>query len=360
VADQTPFLNLAEIEAAARERITTLAYDYYVGGANDEVTVRENRAAFEKLALRYRVLVDVTKRELATTVLGTPIDFPIIVAPTAFQRLACDDGELATARAAKAAGTIMILSTAATCSIEDVAAVGGNQWFQLYVYADRGLTKALVERAEAAGMKAVVLTVDAPVLGRRERDLRNRFHLPPGVRLANVASSGSVPMPTGHGESGLANHFASGIDASLTWKDIAWLRSITKLPVLIKGIVRGDDAARAADSGASGVIVSNHGGRQLDTAIPSIRALPDVVEGVAGRIEVLVDGGVRRGTDVIKAIALGARAVLLGRPVVWGLASGGENGARRVLDLMRAEVDLAMALCGAPTIGDITKDLVVV
>jgi 4-hydroxymandelate oxidase len=354
-----PYLNLAEIEAAARESLTALAYEYYVGGANDEVTVRENRAAFERLALRYRVLVDVSKRSTSTTVLGTPVALPVLVAPTAFQRLACDDGEIATARAAAASGTIMILSTASTCSIEDVGAVDGPKWFQLYVYADRGMTKALVERAEAAAMKAIVLTVDAPILGRRERDLRNRFHLPDGVRLANVPSSGSVPMPTGHGESGLANHFASGIDASLTWRDVEWLRSITKLPVLIKGIVRGDDAARAVDHGAAGVIVSNHGGRQLDTAIASVRALPEVVDAVGGRAEVLLDGGVRRGTDVIKAIALGARAVLSGRPVVWGLAAGGESGARRVLELLRSEVDLAMALCGCPTVGDISRDLVV-
>ena len=359
MADGVPFLNLTEIELAARERLAPLAYEYYVGGANDEVTIRENRAAFERLSLRYRVLVDVSRRSTSTTVLGTRVDFPVLVAPTAFQRLACDEGEMATARAAAASGTVMILSTASTCTIEDVGAIGGNLWFQLYVYADRGMTKALVERAEASGMRAIVLTVDAPMLGRRERDLRNRFHLPDGVRLANVPSSGSVPMPTGHGESGLANHFASGIDAALTWKDVDWLRSITKLPVLIKGIVRGDDAVRAVDHGAAGVIVSNHGGRQLDTAIASVRALPEVAEAVAGRAEVLLDGGVRRGTDVIKALALGARAVLLGRPVVWGLAAAGESGARRVLELLRAEVDLAMALCGCPSVGDISRDLVI-
>lgn len=358
MADTPSFLNLAEIELAARERLTALAYDYYVGGANDEVTVRENRVAFEKIALRFRVLVDVRNRSTRTTVLGAPVEFPVLVAPTAFQRLACDDGELATARAAASAGTIMILSTASTCTIEDVAAIAGPKWFQLYVYSDRGLTKALVERAEACGMKAVVLTVDAPVLGRRERDLRNRFHLPSGVRLANVPSSGSVPTPTGHGESGLTNHFASGIDAGLTWDDVDWLRSITSLPVVIKGIVRGDDAARAVERGVAGIIVSNHGGRQLDTAIPSIRALPEVVDAVAGRAEVMMDGGVRRGTDVIKAVALGASAVMLGRPVVWGLAVGGEAGARRVLDLMRAEIDLAMALCGCPSVGDISRDLI--
>jgi len=358
VNDGVPFLNLADVEAAARERLTELAYEYYVGGANDEVTVRENRSAFERLALRYHVLVDVSRRSTRTSVLGTPIEFPVLVAPTAFQRLACDDGEVATAKAAAAAGTVMILSTASTRTLEDVAAAGGRQWFQLYIYADRGLTRGLVERAEACGMTAIVLTVDAPVLGRRERDLRNRFHLPDGIRLANVPSSGSVPLPTGHGESGLANHFASGIDAAITWRDVEWLRSITGLPVVIKGIVRGDDAARAVDHGAAGVIVSNHGGRQLDTAIASIRALPEVAAAVDGRIDVLLDGGVRRGTDVIKAIALGARAVLVGRPVVWGLAAAGESGARRVLELLRAEVDLAMALCGCPTVNDISRDLV--
>ena len=355
----TNFLNLSEFEAAARDRLGAMAYEYYLGGANDEITVRENREAYERMALRYRVLVDVSRRSTKTTVLGEPIEFPVLVAPTAFQRLACDDGEIATARACAAAGTIMILSTASTCSIEDVGAVPGSKWFQLYVYSDRGLTRALVERAEACGMKAIMLTVDAPVLGRRERDIRNRFHLPDGVRLANVPSSGSVPMSTGHGESGLANHFATGIDAGLTWRDVEWLRSITRLPVLIKGIVRGDDAVRAVDLGVAAIIVSNHGGRQLDTAIASVRALPEVVDAAAGRTEVLLDGGIRRGTDVIKAIALGARAVLIGRPVVWGLAAGGEDGARRVLDLLRAEVDLAMALCGCPTVGDISRDLVV-
>jgi 4-hydroxymandelate oxidase len=358
LSDGVPFLNLAEIEAAARERLTALAYEYYVGGANDEVTVRENRSAFERLALRYRVLVDVSRRSTQTSVLGQSIELPVLLAPTAFQRLACDEGEIAAARAAATAGTIMILSTASTCTIEDVGAVPGPKWFQLYVYTDRSLTEALIARAEAAGMTAIVLTVDAPMLGRRERDLRNRFHLPDGVRLANVPSSGSVPIPTGHGESGLAIHFASGIDASLTWRDVEWLRSRTRLPVLIKGIVRGDDAARAIDHGAAGIIVSNHGGRQLDTAIPTIRALPEVVDAVAGRVDVLLDGGVRRGTDVIKAIALGARAVLVGRPVVWGLAAGGEAGVRRVLDLLRSEIDLAMALCGCPTVADISRDLV--
>ena len=358
MSDGVPFLNLAEIEAAARERLTALAYEYYVGGANDEVTVRENRSAFERLALRYRVLVDVSRRSTQTSVLGQSIELPVLLAPTAFHRLACDEGEIAAARAASAAGTVMILSTASTCTIEDVGAVPGPKWFQLYVYSDRSLTEALIARAEAADMTAIVLTVDAPILGRRERDLRNRFHLPDGVRLANVPSSGSVPIPTGHGESGLAIHFASGIDASLTWRDVEWLQSRTRLPVLIKGIVRGDDAARAIDHGAAAIIVSNHGGRQLDTAIPTIRALPEVVDAVAGRGEVLLDGGVRRGTDVIKAIALGARAVLVGRPVVWGLAAGGEGGVRRVLDLLKAEIDLAMALCGCPTVADISRDLV--
>ena len=353
MTDTIPFLNLAEIEEAARERLGTMAYEYYVGGANDEVTVSENRSAFDRLALRYHVMVDVSRRSTKTTVLGTPLEMPVLVAPTAFQRLACDDGELATARAAAAAGTVMILSTASTCSIEDVAAIDGPKWFQLYVYSDRGLTKALVERAEACGMEAVVLTVDAPVLGRRERDLRNRFHLPSGIRLANVPSSGSVPMPTGHGESGLANHFASGIDAILTWKDIDWLHSITKMPVLIKGIVRGDDAIQAVEHGVAGIIVSNHGGRQLDTAIASIRALPEVAEAVAGRAELLVDGGVRRGTDVMKALALGAAFVFLGRPFGFAAAIAGEAGVEHAVALLAAEIDRNMAMLGITNLAEL-------
>jgi 4-hydroxymandelate oxidase len=355
-------VNVSELEAIARERLSRDAYDYYAGGAMDEVSLRENRAAYDRIPLHYRVLVDVSRRDLATTVLGQPVSMPILVAPTAFHRLATEEGERATARAAGAAGTVMILSTLSTTPVEDVvAAASGPVWFQLYVYKNRKATEGLVRRAEAAGCRALVLTVDAPLLGRRERDVRNRFRLPPGLGVANMLSEGYADVPEVPADSGLAAYVASLLDPALSWKDVAWLQSITRLPVLVKGIVRPDDAVRAAEAGAAGVVVSNHGGRQLDTSPATISVLPDIVDALSARnhrIEVLMDGGIRRGTDVVKALAFGARAVLVGRPILWGLAADGEAGATHVLRLLRDELDLAMALAGAPTVADITRDLV--
>jgi 4-hydroxymandelate oxidase len=351
-------INLAELEAAAKGRLSRLAWDYYSSGADDELTLGKNRTAFSRLELFYRVLVDVSTRDLATTALGQDLSMPVIVAPTAFHRLADPEGELATARAASAAGTVMILSTLSNTAVEDVvAAASGPVWFQLYVYRDREITTELVRRVERAGCSALVLTVDAPVLGKRERDVRNRFHLPDGLRIENMLPAGLDDMPEGPRDSGLAAYFGSLIDPALTWDDIEWLRSVTSLPIVIKGIVRADDAVRAADCGAAAIVVSNHGGRQLDTAPAAIDALPPIAEAVAGRAEIFVDGGVRRGTDVIKALALGARAVLLGRPILWGLAVDGQDGVSAVLELFRSEVDRAMALCGCPTVEDITFDL---
>jgi 4-hydroxymandelate oxidase len=352
-------VNLFDFEAVAHERLPRMAYDYYASGAHDEVTLRENREAYDRIWLRYRVLVDVENPDPTTTVLGQPISMPVLVGPTAFQRMAHPDGEVATARAAAGAATLMVLSTLSNSSVEEVAtAVDAPRWFQLYVYRDRGATEALIRRVEAAGFGALVLTVDAPYLGRRERDVRNGFTLPAGLRVENLAAAGLSDLPPEAAGSGLAAYFAKLLDPSLTWKDVAWLRSITRLPILVKGIVRGDDAARAIEHGVSGIIVSNHGGRQLDTSPPTIAVLPEVVEAVDSRVEVLVDGGIRRGTDVVKAIALGARAVLIGRPVLWGLAADGEAGVRGVLELLREEVRLAMALCGCPKVGAITRDLV--
>ena len=326
-------------------------------------TLADNRAAFDRRRLAFRVLVDVARRELATTVLGQPVALPVLVAPTAFHRLADPEGEVATARAASAAGTVMILSTLSNSPVEEVVpAAGGAAWFQLYVYKDRGATRALVERVEAAGVRALVLTVDAPYLGRRERDVRNRFQLPSELAVANVLAAGYGAVVAPADGSGLAAYFASLLDPALTWDDLDWLASITRLPVVVKGIVRADDALRAADRGAAGIVVSNHGGRQLDTSLATLDALPPIVEALAGagaRVEVFLDGGVRRGTDVVKALALGARAVLIGRPILWGLAAGGEAGAARVLEMLRAELDLAMALCGARRLEDLTRDLVV-
>lgn len=349
-------INLFEYEAAAAAKLDPVTWDYYRSGALDEVTLRENRAAFDRLTLNYRVLVDVSERRLECSVLDNLVSMPVLVAPTAFHRLAHPDGELATARAASRAGTIMILSTLSNSSVEDVArTASGPVWFQLYVYKDRGATVDLVQRVEAAGCQALVLTVDAPLLGRRERDVRNRFQLPDGLRVENMLARGLGTLPPAE-DSGLAAYFATLLDPSLTFDDISWLRSKTRLPVLVKGIVRPDDAWQAVDHGAAAVIVSNHGGRQLDGAIATIRALPEIARAAAGRVPVLLDGGVRRGTDVFKALALGASAVCIGRAYLWGLAAEGQPGVERVLEMLRTELELTMALAGCARATSITRE----
>ncbi len=351
-------MNLFELEQRALASLPAMARDYFAGGARDEICLRENRAAWDRLTLRHRVLVDVSRASPATTALGHPVSAPILVAPTAFQRLAHEDGELATARAAGRAGTVMILSSLSNTDVEQVcAAASGPIWFQLYVYKDRAATAALVERVEAAGCRALVLTADAAVLGTRERDVKNGFQLPPGLRVAN-ATARHATLGGVDGGSGLARWVAEALDPGLTWADVDWLRGITRLPILLKGVVRGDDAARAVDHGAAGIVVSNHGGRQLDASPATATVLAEVVDAVAGRAEVYVDGGVRRGTDVLKALCLGARGVLLGRPVLWGLATGGEDGVLGTLGMLRAELVEAMMLAGCPSVGAATRDLV--
>ena len=357
----SPLINLHAYESAAAECLPRMVFDYFAGGAGDEVLLRTARAAWDDIAVRYRVLRDVAVRSQRTELLGHTLDWPVLVAPMAFQQLAHADGELACARAADATGTGMILSTLATQPIEAVrAATQGPLWFQLYIFRDRGLTEALVRRAEQAGCTALVLTVDAPLLGRRERDLINGFHVPADTPLPNVSA---VPRDAlaqrVETASSLAAFAERHWDASIAWADLEWLRSITQVPILVKGIVRGDDADRALQHGAMGVIVSNHGGRQLDTALPTARALPEIAEAMAGRGALLVDGGIRRGTDVVKALALGAQAVLLGRPVLWGLAVDGAAGAQRVLQLLKDECDLALALSGCRTPAEATPDLIV-
>jgi 4-hydroxymandelate oxidase len=352
-------LNLYELEQLAQARLPRLAWDYYASGSDDERCVRRNRDAFERVALHYRVLVDVAHRELATAVLGQRIALPVGVAPMAFHRLAHADGELASVRAAGDAGAVFVLSTMSNTAVEEVvAAASGPVWFQLYIYRDRAATLALVRRVEAAGCRALVLTVDAPLIGRRERDVRNRFALPPGLAMANLHAAGYAQLVPAAGDSALTAYVADLLDPGLTWDTVGWLRSITKLPLVLKGIVRPDDAVRAVEHGAAGILVSNHGGRQLDAAPATLDVLPRIAGAVAGRAEVFLDGGVRRGTDVIKAIALGARAVFVGRPILWGLAAGGQAGVAAALGMLRREIDLAMALCGCPSIGSITRDLV--
>jgi len=354
---QTPPVSIDEYEALARERIPAMSFDYYAGGSGEEWTLRENREAFHRWVLRPRVLVDVSGRDTSTTVLGAPVAFPVLVAPTAMQRMAHRDGELATSRACAEAGTVMVLSTIASSTIEDVAGAAPDapRWFQLYVHRDRGLTAELVERAAAAGFRALVLTVDTPVLGIRDRDSRNRFAAPPGVGLSNV---GARFLPeVGPGDSGLAAYVREQQDPSVTWKDVEWLRSLSDLPIVLKGILTAEDAAMAAEAEVDGIAVSNHGGRQLDGTIAALDALPEVVD-ASGPCEVYVDGGVRRGSDVLKALALGARAVMVGRPVLWGLAADGEAGVRRVLRLLAQDLDAAMAIAGCRSVDDITPELV--
>src|SRR5919204_1328853 len=330
-------INVWDYERLAEDRLDANALAYFAGGAGDEVTLRENVAAFQRLKLRQRVLVDVGSVTAETTVLGTNVALPVLIAPLAMQRMAHPDGEVATARAAASAGTIMCLSSASTTRPADVvrAAPDGTHWFQVYVFADRSLTHALIDEACASGYSALVLTVDTPFLGRRERDIRVDFKIPEGI----------TPI---------SDLFSHGFDTSLSWRDLEWLAGFG-LPVVVKGILTAEDAKLACEHGAAAVVVSNHGGRQLDGVPASIDALEEVVDAVDGRIEVLLDGGVRRGTDVLKALALGARAVMIGRAMVWGLAVAGEEGVADVLRLLRDEIRLGLALLGCRSPGEVTR-----
>ena len=342
-------VNVDDFEQAARGRLEPGPYAYFAGGAGDEHTLRANVGAFRRWELRPRVLVDVGEVSTAATVLGTEIALPLLVAPTAFQRLADPEGELAMARAAAAAGTVMCLSTVSSVTPAELAAAapGAPLWFQLYWSRDRGFTKELLAEVTEAGFGALVLTVDFPVAGRRERDVRLSFTLPDDLAAPNLPSV-------------LARknfHAALGdiVDATLTWRDLEWLRSTCELPLVLKGVLTAEDALLAAEHGAAAVVVSNHGGRQLDGVPASLDVLPEVAEAVGERVEVLMDGGVRRGTDVLKALALGARAVLSGRAVLWGLAAAGEEGAAAVLALLREEVEVGLKLLGCPTPEAVTR-----
>ncbi|MEV5751091.1 alpha-hydroxy acid oxidase [Actinoallomurus sp. NPDC052308] len=340
---------LREYEAVARERLDPVHYDYFAGGAGDEVTLRANEEALARLALVPRVLRGGARRELDVTLLGTAASMPVLVAPTAFHRLAAPDGERATVRAVAAADTIMIVSMASTVAVEAIAAEapGAKLWFQLYLQPDLGFTEAIVRRAEAAGCGALVVTVDSPVLGRRERDDRNGFHdLPDGLYCENLRFGDSP----GH-----VRQIA--MSPEISWDHVAWLRDVTDLPIVLKGVLHPEDARLAGDAGVAGLVVSNHGGRQLDTVPATIDVLPDVVA-AAGGLPVLMDGGIRRGTDVLKALALGASAVAIGRPVVWGLAAEGEQGVKGVLERIRDEVDHALVQCGCASVRDLDRTFV--
>ena len=339
-------INLSDYEKLAEELIEPGAWGYYQGGSDDEVTLRECRSAFQRIKLRPRMLVDVRTIDMHTTVLGTPVSLPVLVAPTAYHCMAHPEGECATAQGTGLADTIMIASSFSNRSLEEIASVATKPlWFQLYSYRDLQSTGKVVQRAEAAGYKALVLTADLPRLGNRERDIRSKFVLPSNLFIANYKDvekdDDYIPVPT-----------------YLTWDAIEWLRSISTLPIVVKGILTAEDALIALERGADAIAVSNHGGRQLDGEIPAIEALPEIIEVVDGRCEVYVDGGIRRGTDILKALALGARAVFVGRPAIWGLAVNGAEGVHNVLDILRTELELDMALCGCPSLDRITRSLV--
>ncbi|XP_033140852.1 peroxisomal (S)-2-hydroxy-acid oxidase GLO4 isoform X1 [Brassica rapa] len=378
-------VNVNEFQELAKRALPKMYYDFYSGGAEDQHTLKENVEAFTRIMFRPRVLVDVSKIDMSTRILGYPISAPIMIAPTAMHMLAHPQGETATAKAAAACNTIMVLkcllehmllhsvlglkvmtillflwlcefqivSYMASCTIEEVASsCNAVRFLQIYVYKRRDVTAQMVKRAEKAGFKAIVLTVDVPKFGRREADIKNKMVCPQLRNFEGLISTEVLPSE-GSGVEALAS---STFDASLTWKDIEWLRSITKLPIMVKGILTREDALRAIEAGVDGIVVSNHGARQLDYSPATITVLEEIVHVVGGRVPVLLDGGVRRGTDVFKALALGAQAVLIGRPVVYGLAAKGEDGVRKVIDMLKNELELTMALSGCPTIDDITRN----
>jgi len=349
---------LEALEALARERLPEKSYHYYAGGAGDEATLEWNRRAFQRIGLLPRVLVDVSELDTSVELLGYRSPSPVLLAPTAFQKLSDPEGELATARAAGARGCPFVVSSLSSYTVEEVAEVAtAPLWLQLYVFRDRTITEGLIRRAEAAGYTAICLTVTVPVQGNRRRDAHNRFSLPEGVDMANFRGMEQERLPDADGGSHLQSYISSQFDPTLTWSALDWIRSVTALPIVVKGVMRGDDAERAVDAGADAVVVSNHGGRQLDGAVATVDALPGVVAGAAGRTPVLLDGGVRQGADVARALCLGADAVLIGRPYLWGLAAGGEAGVGHVLDLLDEELRRAMALLGAPKIAQLTPDL---
>ncbi|CAI5682387.1 2-Hydroxyacid oxidase 1 [Oreochromis niloticus] len=357
---------VSDFEEEARKVLPKAVYDYYRSGADEQKTLADNVAAFNRWYLVPRVLRDVSTVDLSVSVLGEKLSMPLCIAATAMQRMAHPEGETATAKACKAMGTGMMLSSWATSTIEEVMSAmttslgsGGVLWLQLYIYKDRELTLSLVRRAEKAGYKAIFVTVDTPYLGKRLDDVRNRFKMPPHLSMANFSTASLAFSEGDYGnDSGLAVYVANAIDPSICWDDIMWLKKHTRLPVIVKGVLNGEDAAKAVNCGVSGILVSNHGARQLDGVSATLDALEEVVRAAQGRCEVYMDGGVRRGTDILKALALGAKAVFIGRPVLWGLACQGEQGVIELLELLKDELRLAMALSGCRSVSEVSRSLV--
>jgi 4-hydroxymandelate oxidase len=349
-------VNLDDFEVAARRLLSPMAYNYIAGAAADEYTMRRNREAFASIRLHPRVLVDTSHIDTQINLLNQKLPFPILLAPAAYHKLAHPEGENATARGAGMAQATLIVSSYASTAIEEIAKNATQPlWFQIYAHPDQGVTRELISRGQAAGCRAFCLTVDSPVFGARNREARDRFCLPPGIYAEHFRSLDPKSAKAGHVLS--EGIYGTMTDSSMTWKTIDWLRSLTSVPILLKGVLSPQDASLAGERGIAGIIVSNHGGRNLDTAPATIEALPRIVQAVGGRMVVLLDGGIRRGTDVLKALALGAQAVLIGRPYLWGLAVGGAAGVAEVLRILRDEFCAAMALCGVPRIDCINGEV---
>ncbi|WGF89624.1 alpha-hydroxy acid oxidase [Marinivivus vitaminiproducens] len=370
--------NVADLRAIAKRKVPRAIFDYADRGSYDEITIDANRRDLRAIPLRQRVMIDVSDRSLATTILGEPVAMPLAIAPTGLTGLFHGDGEILGARAAQAAGIPFALSTVSICSIEDVAgAVDKPFWFQLYVMRDRGFAASLVERAKAAGCSALVLTLDLQIQGQRHRDIKNGLSVPPKLTLANAVdvmlkpawaykvlmgkrrSFGNLQdrVPGGDSLTTLSQWIANQFDPSLSWKDVEWIRSIWPGKLILKGILDEEDARIAADSGADAIVVSNHGGRQLDGARSSISALPRVAEIVGDKAEILFDGGVQTGQDVLKALALGARACMIGKAFLYGLAAGGQEGVAQTIDIIRKELDVSMALTGTRNVLDVDRSV---
>jgi L-lactate dehydrogenase (cytochrome) len=369
--------NIADLRQLAWQRLPRVLFDYIDGGAQDEVTLRANQEDFNRVTLVQRVLRDVTTRDQSVTVLGQKYDLPLILSPTGMTGIFWPNGALEAARAASDAGAGFCLSSMSTSTVEDIRKVAKQPtWFQLYVMRDRGMSRELIERAKAAGCSALVLTVDLALQGQRDRDVHNGLTIPPTLNVSNLLNfamrpgwvwrylTGPKVLPASLVKPGqnslftIAGYVNSQFDQSVTWKDIEWAKSIWGGPIALKGILAPEDAKAAIDHGADALIVSNHGGRQLDGVRSAISALPYVVDAVQGRAEVLLDGGVRRGTDVLKAVALGAKACMIGRPYMYGLASNGRAGVAKALDLLRNEIDLALALTGSNSLAALDRSAI--
>jgi len=353
---KSPLVSVSDFEAAAETKMSSIAREYLQSGAADEITLRRNRSIYDSLLLKPRVLRGAEHLDTSITLFGAKLPHPLLLSPTAYQKLFHKDGEIAAAAGAAQTQTIYTASSFSTVSIEKIAASSSHPvWFQLYTPPDRAISSDLIQRAEKSGCKAIVLTVDTPVLGTRNREMRSNFRLPRGMIRENLRKYGTGLTRDAHfTPTGVAT---TALDASLTWDHVDWVRSRTKLPLLLKGILAAEDAALALEHGADGIVVSNHGARNLDTTLSTLEALPGVVDAVAGKVPVLVDGGIRRGTDIFKALALGATAAAIGRPYVYGLTVAGSAGVARVVEILLSELRAAMALCGRPTIASIDKSV---